>query len=628
MIPYKSLFCGSALPQGGRKSSSLPFLLLRETRVVKRPQKEFFKAHKGYRGQPVYVVLLTDDKGTPIDVRIVKTRGTLNRLAKDYKVLIHPLPVKIPVGFWEEWKKAKTPQERLKLVKEKGLLKEENIFALTRLVLDVDTKYEEAEKEVLKLFQLLGIKGYELGRTKSGNLRAVIYLKPLRIKKDGIREFYLSPKGRGKNGKTHYENAKEITEIMISYLRSKGLKADRTFTRLNHPIWYGMHFYTRVVKVEGESWLYDIYGKAKELQKEELRKASKKPKGRVIIPRFIAKHQTQALDDLLKWKIATKRLAEKHISHRFTRVIMPAIGWAKYLGLERYEVESFLKELLPDKADMDKELERAWKYGDALEFKWKGRDYSVEELLKRFYTMLLRAEEGVSRQVILAEVFRGQNWLLQMIERFLLREGYISMEKRKLTPGPGRRSYVYTLTEKGKSFIKCLKDNDSKQVSKQVVGLSLTEEKKQYTTPPKEEQRSGLVGGWLKVASGRGSRQGSEVEGQGSQNINKGENFSVLKPTVSGGAGARAEPVRSTVKIQFHLFYGMDIVRIEKPSNRGCVRRTRPLKGQYALFGFPSYEEEEEERTIDTYTILKAVKEIRNPEPPYEPDDDDELLPF
>jgi hypothetical protein len=72
-----------------------------------------------------------------------------------------------------------------------------------------------------------------------------------------------------------------------------------------------------------------------------------------------------------------------------------------------------------------------------------------------------------------------------------MREGYVSMEKRKLTPGPGRKSYVYTLTEKGKSFVDALKDNGLRVSYRQVVGFdtSLAKKSNIKLPPYRGEQR-------------------------------------------------------------------------------------------------------------------------------------------
>ena len=145
--------------------------------------------------------------------------------------------------------------------------------------------------------------------------------------------------------------------------------------------------------------------------------------------------------------------------------MLPAVGWAKYLGLSRSEVDDYLRELLPDKRNFDEDIEKAWKYADSIEFEWKGKgkEIDLKELLIAF---LEKAQEGVLRKELLANLFKGQNWLLELVEKVARKNGLISVEKVKLTRGRGRKAYVYYLTEKGEAFLKALKE---KAISKEEV---------------------------------------------------------------------------------------------------------------------------------------------------------------
>ena len=444
---------------------------------------------------------------------MVKTLPTLNKIAngvqeKGFRVLLHPQPVKIPSDFWAKWRKAKGEKERLDLVK--GLTKDENVYVLTSLVLDWDSPYEECEPVFLELMERLGVQGYECGRTKNGRFRAVIYLEPLRIEKGdlSVKTFYLRPYTRGKNGHTHLQNFREIVAILNAYAKRKGLKADDSFKRVNHPVWYGRGFYRRVRKVHGETKLYDLYNVAKKLQKEEElweinrefwkeKYKERKISGKVVVPPFIARLQAQALNDLYRWQVAVKKLSEKYTRNRFTKVILPAVSWAMDLGLSRPDVDEFLRELLPDKENLEEDLEKAWEYARPITFEWKGKKgIDLKEKLIRF---LEETEEGANRQFLLAEIFNGQNWLLQIVERFALKEGLISVEKRKLTPGPGRKSYVYFLTEKGKSFVESLKDKARNLSLFLAVGFDIVGDKKSiYKTSSFRKKQGdispGLVG--------------------------------------------------------------------------------------------------------------------------------------
>ena len=514
---------------GDKPGKNPTFLKLEPQRKVSSDPRKLLplKKHEGYRHQYAYVVFISQEIGgkwLPIDARVVKTLPTLNRIAggvqkEGLRVLLHPQPVKIPPSFWKRYGQAKSGKERLELAK--GLTTDKNIFALVCIVLDWDSPYEECEPVFLELVRKLGIQGYECGETKSGNFRAVIYLEPLRVEKknEPIRAFYLTAQGKGRNGHTHLQNFREIMAILNAYARKKGIKADDSFKRVNHPIWYGKDFYKRERKIHGETRFYDLYNAVKKLQREEElwevnkefwkeKLREKKTGGKVVVPPFVARIQVQKLDDLYRWQLAVRRLTEKHTSNRFTKVILPAISWAIDLGLSRYDVDSYLRELLSDKKDIDTELERAWRYARPQRFVWHGQGGKID-LKEKLTEFLENSEEGASRQYLLSEVFGGQNWLLQLVERFALKEGLVSMEKKKLTQGPGRKSYIYTLTEKGKSFVESLSFNAQELSLSRAVGFDLPTHKKSiYKTPPLigEEQVSrrdtGLVGDGRKRKGG------------------------------------------------------------------------------------------------------------------------------
>ena len=482
------------------KKTHLPacFLLEPIKRLRKNPLRlpeedkaPLMREHKRYKEQYAYVVFLCKEingKWTPVDAKVVKTSETLMKvvLNREYRILLHPQPVSIPKGFWEKWKRARTKEERLNLVKEAGLVKDENIFVLTAIVLDIDSPYEEVEPVFLELVEGLGIQGWECGKTKSGNFRAFLYIKPLEVEVNGdekgnkkIKTFYLRPHTKAKNGHTHLENAKEILAILNAYFRKKGLKADDSFIRVNHPVWFGEEFYTLKRKSTGKTRLYDLYRAVKKLQAEEglwetnqkfwkhlyQDRKEKKKRPKVVIPAFVAEKLVKELDDFTRWKQAVNKLAEKYDTYRFTKVMLPAVGWAKYLGLSRSEVDDYLRELLPDKRNFDEDIEKAWKYADSIEFEWKGKgkEIDLKELLIAF---LEKAQKGVLRKELLANLFKRQNWVLELVEQFARKNGLISVEKVKLTRGRGRKAYVYYLTEKGEAFLKALKE---KAISKEEV---------------------------------------------------------------------------------------------------------------------------------------------------------------
>ena len=501
--------------------------------------------YERYKEQYAYVIFLCKEvngKWTPVDAKVVKTSETLIRVAlnEEYRILFHPQPVCVPKGFWKKWKKARTEEERLKLVKEAGLVRDENIFVISTIVLDIDSPYEEVEPVFLELVKRLGIQGWECGKTKSGNFRAFLYLKPLRVEVSGdekgnkkIKAFYLRPHTRAKNGHTHLENTKEIIAILNAYFRKRGLKADDSFIRVNHPVWLGDGFYLLKRKSIGETNLYDLYRAVKKLQAEEelwetnqkfwkelyQERKEKKKRPKVVIPTFVAEKLVKELDDFTKWKQAVDRLAEKYDSYRFKHIMLPAVGWAKYLGLSRAEVDDYLREVLWDKRNFDEDIEKAWKYAEPIEFEWKGKgkEIDLKELLISF---LEKAKNGALRKELLANLFKRQNWLLELIEQFARKNELVAVEKVKLTRGKGRKAYVYYLTEKGEAFLKALKEkvvSEEEVVKAVAVGSDINPESEKkgqvkksiYITPPFGRSRGDecllglVVVGLISASAGR-----------------------------------------------------------------------------------------------------------------------------
>ena len=503
---------------------------------------------ENYKHQETYFFLLFEE-GKPCDVIPVKTSTTLLTYLEGWKrygiaPLFLPNPVKVRKEYWERYRQGarRNPYVRLGLAKEFGLLKDEAILKLKVLVLDIDSPYEEVLPVWNELKEKLGIeKGYWVVKTKSGNFRAYIFLEPTvyeRTYKEVVNgevkekmviyEFWLRPEGKGRNGKTHLENVRELLHVIYAFFERRGLKADRTFpNRINHPIWVegwevdGKKSEIKEVKEGYAGRLYDLYRKAKKLQREENLwtfgginltqrfwpekfKKEVASKGKVIVPEFIAKQQVKKLDYLMRWKIAVAKLAEKHTSHRFCNVMLPAVGWAKYLGLSRSEVDDYLREVIPDKKNFDVDIEKAWTYARPITFEWKGEGLRTEDLLRKF---LVKANGGVLRSTLLKEVFGGRNYLLQFVERFLLKNGFVYIRKEKVKKGRGRKAYIYFLTEKGKAFLEALdKGKGLRKALEEVQGfekvaggeeltksLENERDKKSIYITPFREQRSGLV---------------------------------------------------------------------------------------------------------------------------------------
>ncbi len=537
---------------------------------------------ENYKHQEACFFLLFKE-GKPYDVVPVKTLDTLKTYFEGWKrygvaPLFLPNPVKVRKEYWERYRQGarRNPYARLGLAKEFGLLKDEAILKLKVLVLDIDSPYEEVLPVWEELKKKLGIKkGYWLVKTKSGNFRVYIFLEPTiyertykevvngEVKeKTVVYKFWLRPEGKGRNGKTHLENARELLYIIYAFFEKRGLKADRTFpNRINHPIWVegweidGKKSEIKEMKGGYAGKLYDLYRKAKKLQKEENLwtfgginltqkfwpekfKKEVSSKGKIVVPEFIAKQQIKKFDDLTKWKIAVAKLAEKHSSHRFCNVMLPAVGWAKFLDLPRDEVDEYLREVIPDKKNFDVDIEKAWANARPIEFEWKGEGLRTEDLIMKF---LVKSKGGVLRTTLLKQVFGGRNYLLQFVERFLLKNGFVYVRKEKVKKGRGRKAYVYFLTEKGKALLEALdrgkglrKALEEVQRLEKVAGgedlvksLENKRDKKSIYITPFREQRSGLV-----VAGGEKS-----LSYQQSEKVFVSDN---ITDGAGAGAGAKA----------------------------------------------------------------------------------------
>jgi len=268
---------------------------------IRLPENVFRKTRtvfitNGYRNQATYFFILFKE-GKVRDTVPVKTSTTLRDFLEGWKEygllpMFLPNPVKVPKVYWDEYKKEgrRNPYKRISLARKYELLKDSRILKLMTLSLDIDSPFEEVLPVWEELRKKLGIeRGYSVFRTKSGNFRAYIYLEPTRfertykevvngevIEKEKVYEFWLRPECKGPNGKTHLENVREFLHIVYAFFEKKGLKADRTFpNRVNHPIWVeGWEIEGKKSELIEEKTgyagkFYDLYRKAKKLQKEE-----------------------------------------------------------------------------------------------------------------------------------------------------------------------------------------------------------------------------------------------------------------------------------------------------------------------------------------------------------------------
>jgi len=405
---------------------------------------------KRYNKQSCYLIQLYDPRiKAPVGVIPVRTQPTLENVLRDLEKLglyplILPQPVYVPQSFWEEYRYSSNRNE---LVKKYGLLKDSSIYRFETVVIDIDSPFDSVYPAWNELKERIGIRsGYQVYRTKSGRFRAYIYLL------DGTKDL---------------KRARELTAIIYAFFEKKGLKADPTFVyRLNHPVFYeefSLYNYQLVEEVGGRIAFYGLYRRVKKLQKElELytfngknlteefwgkKPPAKKEECRIIkAPAFIRRLQENRLDNFEFWKKAVSSLSQKHSSCRYTHIIQPAVGWAKYLELPEDEVTEFLVGLLGE--NKRKDIEKGWKYARELEFtipdgvKWIGR---TREEWEGEVIAVLQFRREVSRQELLKEVFGNKKWLCDMIMDGLVEKGMVTASF--MVHGRGRPKKVYKLAE-------------------------------------------------------------------------------------------------------------------------------------------------------------------------------------
>ncbi len=434
-------------------------------RLSEPARRKIFYESKKKTKAPAYAFLVVSD-GKPVDAGLVRTYPTLRKIdsklkAEDKRILLHPQAISIPQGFWQKWKTARTPEERLRLIKQHELLTDKAVRTIDKIVLDVDTLYEKAFPKLLKIFHMLGIRqGYEVGRTKSGNLRAVIYLS---FDINAQKEF---------RQKQHIERLREAYYILVEIFKRHELKLDRTFAdRINHPVWFSFdnRFYRRESRAEGAVDFFTLYRAIKKWQEENEvweveginltqrfwnKTAGKgKKKIKVELPAFIRNELRTTFDEDYKlslWKKAVKSLYRGK-GGRFLNFIMPAIGWAKYLGLDRHEVDRYLEDFLSDRDPKknQKDLNTAWKKARELEFTLpEGKGQSTHDLVEITEKALtyIRERKQVERQELIREVFYNQRWLCDKVMDFLEKKGLVRSQKGH-KDGAGRPPKVYVLVE-------------------------------------------------------------------------------------------------------------------------------------------------------------------------------------
>ena len=487
--------------------------LEKEKKVIGRVERERAKElSKSYNEQACYLVQLYDPAiKAPVGVIPVRTLPTLNGVLEDLKSrnlypLMLPQPVYVPQRFWELYRGA-SDEEKAALVKEFGLLRDKSIYRFETVVIDIDSPFESVYPAWEELKERLNLKlGYQVYRTKSGRFRAYIYLL------DGTKDL---------------KRAKELVAIIYAFFERKGLKADRTFVdRLNHPVFYEdfpLYDYRLVEEEGGRVLFFELYRSVKELQKElklytfrgrnlteeiwgKKPPVKKKKSCRLIkAPAFVRRLREEIPDNLELWKDAVISLSRRHDSYRYTYVIQPAVGWAKWLELPEDEVTEFLVDLLGE--EKRKDIEKAWKYARELEFsvpesvKWAGKTREEWEGEAMAY---LRFRKEVSRQELLKEVFANQKWLCDMIMDGLVSKKMVRFQF--VVYGRGRPKKVYQLAEELKVPLRKAVGWDWEV--QEPLGLSASSNNKQRFVVGGEsdfshnnnslEERAMGIGGWKK----------------------------------------------------------------------------------------------------------------------------------
>ncbi|MEM1874974.1 MAG: hypothetical protein QXP51_05230, partial [Candidatus Hadarchaeales archaeon] len=414
---------------------------------------------------PVHVYLEVEEDGTPVRAGLIRTKTTARLIAKrawarGNRILIHPYAIALAKGFWRKWKEEVWKgRDLLMLVKEEGLLKDEAVKWVDKLVLDVDTPYDEAFPKLLEIFSFLKIEnGYEVGKTKSGNLRAVVYFKRLEAQKEFRKQ-------------KNIERLREAYFILVELFKRYGLKLDRSFAdRINHPVWFSHdeRFYAQQVSRPGQISFWSLYRKVKNWQRKEkvwnvegvalTRRfwSGGKEICKPALPSFLKKKQ-DSLDEETNfnlWKRSVGTLYQrvtKSGKGRFIHFVYPSVGWAKSLGLDRERVEQYLRELLSDWDDkkFQKDMRTAWRKANPIEFRPIGYSEPASVLAERALKYIQEAGGEVRRMELLRNIFKNQNWLLDNVMGYLVEQGLVETELKKLnTPKPTRPNRVYRLKDR------------------------------------------------------------------------------------------------------------------------------------------------------------------------------------
>jgi len=448
-----------------------------------------------YREDFNYCIILVDpETQEPIDARVVKTTATLETFIKDkhgrhhLDILFHPNPIKLTSDFWEAYRQTQNGTERLKLFTDQKVLADTNMLFIDTITIDIDSPIEQSIQVLNELVKELDIPTeiLEIRKTKSGNLRFSFSIQPVK------------PNTLNKNGKTNLHNVKEFVSIINEYFKSKGLKADDSFKRINHPVWITKPEEV-IFEATEEIDFYTLYRKAKKLNRKlkqqqkakDNRERQNKPKRRLAyLPAFIA-NKFRHIEYKSAIEKAVETLARRNKKGRYIHFLQPVAGWCKYLGLS---YQDYYDLVYPYVSDKKADIKKAWRYARPLEFKeyTQERKYDLVEYAERAIDYL-RENGATERQVLLKEVFDGQKWLEQLImqelkEQGLIREWFEKQEDR------GRPKKVYQVIEN-----KGLDEDNQESIDKQSLkGYKSSKQViKHFSQTDTSLFREYTGGGWL-----------------------------------------------------------------------------------------------------------------------------------
>ncbi len=451
------------------------------------------------------ITIFDNERHSVVDVKIVRTEKTLENIIKDkqkhnYNILFHPNPVKLDKDFYERYRETLSGYERIQLFTEKNILSDENILFIDTITIDIDSPYEQSVVVLEKLVNLLGISRSALNiiKTKSGNLRFAFKVYPI------------NPRKVNKNKKSNLENVKEFVEIINEFFILHNLKADKTFKRINHPVWITGKQEVIQIATTRERF-YDIYRKAKQIQrdinkikqtqeriKKQKNKKLKIKRKKVVLPAFIL-NKLRAIETDLVLKSAVKTLYENSKGKgTYTYFLQVLAGWCKYLSLSYSEYYDLATEYMPVDRKREKDLKTAWRYARPIEFKCKNvrKEYSVVEYAEKVIKYL-ENNSTADRQTLLKEVFDNQSWLEQVVMSELKNLGVVEhiFEKQEGKKG-GRPKKVYILVSNTEpenacqmEFRQIIDPLDSISSYMVVVGDSFHEPEKENHEPEKEKEK-------------------------------------------------------------------------------------------------------------------------------------------